>query len=226
MEKEQKQRLADSVVHNFPIPPIFAFYSNDGVHWMIDGKQRTGSWLEFIENGFPFAKGTKPVRVRKKDGDGETVLVEVEGKFFKDLPDSLQEKYLNREVSMIKVSNATNAQIEEMFQRLNGGSAPTKMELIRAKAGSDVMSYINEVSTYPFFARYAFIGNNARNRFVDQEMILQTMLLLERCDSGISSKEVEDFVEVLKKNGIDEEDKKNSKIHLYFCTMPLLNSSK
>ncbi|MGG1514916.1 DUF262 domain-containing protein [Paenibacillus oryzisoli] len=206
-KKRQKQLLADSVVHNFPIPPIFAYYSNDGVDWMIDGKQRTGSWLEFIENEFPFAKGTKPVRIRKNDGSGETELVEIEGKFFKDLPKSLQEKYLNREVSMIKVSNATDSQIEELFQRLNGGSALSRMELIRAKIGEDVRAYLNEVSTYPFFANYAFIGNNARNRFVDQELILQAMLLQKRSDSGISSNEIEGFVETLKRNGISKDDK-------------------
>jgi hypothetical protein len=207
-KKEQKQKLIDSVLHGYPIPPIFSQATEDEMYWMLDGKQRNTAWFEYLDNQFPLPKGIKPVRVRKKDGSGDVEYIEVEGKFFKDLPEVLQERFMNRDIIMMEVSNATDEEIEEMFQRLNNGSALSKMELNRAKSGAEIMTYINQVAAMPFFSKYAFISETSRTRFVDQEMILQTMLLLDGRESGISSREVEDYTQALKKSGIEDETKK------------------
>lgn len=224
-KKEQKAKLIDSVLHGFPIPPIFAHQSEDDLMWMIDGKQRNTAWLEFFEDMVAILKGAKPVRVRKQDGSGEVEYINIEGKFFKDLPEVLQNRFLDREIIMMEVSNATNEEIEEMFQRLNGGSSLTKMELTRAKSGH-VIEFVNELAKLPFFKEYAFISEASRNRFIDQEMILQILMLIDGRESGISSGEIETFTMALKANGgVDEATRKivnGTAAYLYDAFTPMV----
>lgn len=202
----QKTKLIDSILRNFPIPQIFVIASDDGFMWLADGKQRWTTVFAYRNNEFPLAKGTPPVE--HENEDGELVEYDVEGKFFKDLDKPLQEQFVNYEMDIREVRNATPEQIEEMFVRLNNGTPLTKMELTRATLGTAITEQIIEIANKEFFSEMAFLSDNARNRFVDQEMIIQTLMLAMGRDTGISSRDIANFVKPLNESGIPEDTMK------------------
>lgn len=201
-KEAQQQKLIDSILRNFLIPAVVVIESDDGFMWMADGKQRYGSIFKFHDNGFALPKGMAPVEI---EVDGEVVTFDVEGKLYKDLDKAVQNQIKNYEMDIRNVRNASPAQIEELFVRLNNGTPLSKIELVRATIGSENQEKINLLSAYRFFDHMAFISDGSRNRFVDQEMIIQTLMLVMGRETGISSKEINDFKDAVRASGISEE---------------------
>ncbi|MEK5036182.1 DUF262 domain-containing protein [Paenibacillus sp. FSL R7-0302] len=203
----QKSLLVHSILDNYPIPIIYMHDTHDDLLWMIDGKQRvSGAIFEFYDNKLAIDKGTPPVLVENEDGTIE--YVEIEGKFFNQLPINLQQDFLGYDMAIVEIKNITPDQVEELFLRLNGGTPLTKIELTRAKAGERTMAFVEKAHDTVLFGKYSAISVGQRNRFVDQEMILQTLLIMMGRETGISTPEVEEFVVALKVTGIPEEVEK------------------
>lgn len=201
--ERQKSMLIHSILEGYPVPQIFIEASDDDFLWTLDGRQRLTTIFSYHDDDFFLLKDTPPVIV--EDEDGKPMMVEIEGKRFSDLDFDLQQTFLNYTISVVEMKNLTTAQREELFQRLNSGSALTKIELTRAQAGEEIMNFIGELAETRFFGKLTSLSDKQRNRFVDQELILQTLALVMGRETGISTKEINEFVKVLRTDEIDTE---------------------
>lgn len=186
---EQKSNLIHSILYGFPIPPVMAMETDDSFHWFLDGKQRGTTLLQFVNDEFALSKKTDDVIGHK-----------IAGLKFSDLSEDMQDAIYDETITVIKIKGITNDEINEMFIRWNSGTALNKMELTRAIYG-ELIEQVNEVSQYDFFAEDIKLSKSARNRFQDQELILQIAMLIEKGQNdikGFGSKEITEFIKEMK----------------------------
>lgn len=187
---EQKSLFIHTLVYGYPFPTAFAVSTNDGNIWMLDGKQRTTTVLSYVQNEFKLHKNTP-----------ECLGVEIAGMYFKDLPEEFQNEILDSSFDIWELKNLTNAERAEMFYRLNNGSALTKLEVTRSMY-SEFFSEVAELADLPFFTDVISLTNSARNRFVDQELVVQIAMLLDKDYKlkGFGGSHIRDYVLGLKES--------------------------
>lgn len=185
----QKSDLIHSVLYGYYIPPVLVQDSNDGKKWFLDGKQRLTTLMSYIEGSWALSKKTKPVYGHK-----------IAGMKFKDLPLEMQEEILDETITLVRMKNMTEAERDEMFVKQNSGSPLSRMEMTRAMH-SELIESINEIARIPFFKDDIELSRKARNRFVDQEIILQIAMLMEEGKEkikGFGAAHIEEYVLRLK----------------------------
>jgi len=189
----RKSMLIHSILTGFPIPPLYA--TKEGrIYNIIDGKQRLTSVISFIKDEFALDKNIPDV-------DGEKIAE----KTFSQLPEEFQKKILNYEFELHKLEEVTTTELEQLFFRLNNGMPLRPIETTRAILGSRVLRFIEDIAETPFFAEKINLSKKARQRFVDQELILQILLLIHHRNSGFSSKEIREFVKELRQKELRDE---------------------
>jgi len=175
---------------------------------MLDGKQRFGTVLSYLKNEFSLSPNTPSVN-----------NVEIANLRFSELPQDFQDEIKDYSFNIWKFKNISESERDQIFYRLNEGMSLSKMELTRVLASSKIMDFINEISKHEFFQNVIAISDNQRNRFIDQEIILQILsVLINGYTKGFSSKELQEFALKLKENGIPDNIKeviKNTTDYIY-----------
>ena len=119
-----KSYLIDSIIKGYPVPQIFLRQLVDTktrktTREIIDGQQRIRTIIEFVENKFPVLSSHN-----QENG----------GKFYKDLPENIQEKFLEHNFAVEIIKLKEDSRIYEMFARLNTNNmALNNQELRNAK---------------------------------------------------------------------------------------------
>lgn len=186
---EQKSMLIHSILYGYPIPPVMAQETDDDFIWFLDGKQRLTTILGFLNGDFALHKNTPDVLGFK-----------IAGHKFEDLTEDMRDIIYDESISIIKMKYMTDEERDEMFIRWNSGTGLSKIELTRAMH-TELIKQINEISELPFFADDISVTDKARNRFVDQEIILQIAMLLDEGKNnikGFGSTQIKDYVLRLK----------------------------
>jgi hypothetical protein len=185
---QQKSLFIHSLIYGFPFPPAYAQDKGDGILWMLDGKQRLSCVIDFVLNEFRLHKST-PKCFNEAIG----------GKLFKELPEEFREEILSTNFTIYQMVDMTDEERDEMFVRLNRGTPLSKIEQTRAMY-SDLISQIEDISKMEFFTNYVLLSKSAKNRFTDQELIIQTAMLLdnEHTFRGIGSVQIQSYVNELK----------------------------
>ncbi|MGR7944238.1 DUF262 domain-containing protein [Paenibacillus sp. M.A.Huq-81] len=162
----QKSELIESVLLGYPIPPIYAVKSDDNITWVLDGKQRVeGAIIPFMNNEYPLV-GLTPV-----------YEIDVNGMYFKDLPIEFQDILEEERINVYQFEKLSPAQRDKFFRKLNSGTPLTKIELIRSILGEDILTWIGTITAKPFFN---IITENGREKFLDVEMVLQMLAILQK----------------------------------------------
>lgn len=170
----QKSFLIDSILKNFPIPPIFLYRkidSNTGKesYDVIDGKQRLLSIIAFITN---------EISLPDDFGDGAFGDEEMNGKYFEDLKEhkSILWKY---KLSIEYVESNEIDVINSVFDRLNrNGVTLNPQELRKAKYNaSKLYKYILELKEHEFWKK-SLIDGVKSNRLEDDEFISDILFYL------------------------------------------------
>jgi hypothetical protein len=166
--------------------------TDDDNLWFLDGKQRLSTIISYLSGEFALSKKTPPVFEH-----------EIKGAKFADLQEDMQDEILSETLTLIKLKHMTEEEVDNLFVRWNSGSSLSKIELTRAMH-SDLIEQINYISELEFFAEDIALTGKARNRFVDQEIILQIAMLLDEGKDnikGFGSAQISDYVLRLKETG-------------------------
>ncbi|EJW14084.1 DUF262 domain-containing protein [Paenibacillus alvei] len=163
----QKSDLIHTILYGYYVFPVLVQDSNDGKKWFLDGKQRITTLMTYINGEWALSKKTKTVYGHK-----------IATMKFKDLTEEMQDEILDRTITLVRMKNMTEPERDEMFVKQNSGSPLTRIELTRAMH-SELISSINQLSKIPFFKDDVELSKKARDRFVDQEIILQIAMLFE-----------------------------------------------
>lgn len=197
--KTKKGKFIHSLICNFFIPPILFVDTNSDTLYVLDGRQRLNSIFEFYNDQFEIPEDSICF-VDEVTGE----KYDLSNKKYSDLPDVVKDVFISNNIPSYTFKNITEEEIEEMFLRQNDGEPLRKIEYIRAKAGHNIRKFLNKMSDMTFFTNTINVTKTAKNRFTDQQIILQCIAML-RDNFTLNSKSIEDMIGELKEEGISEE---------------------
>jgi len=114
----KSSRLIESVLLEVPIPVIYLSEESDGKYSVIDGQQRLNAFIKFLVNDIRLS--------------GLTILTELNGKRFQDIPKNLQDKFENATIRIIEIRKESDPDVKfEIFERLNTGSVQLNAQELR-----------------------------------------------------------------------------------------------
>lgn len=117
-DNSKSSRLIESVLLEVPIPVIYVSEEADGKYSVIDGQQRLNAFIKFLENNLKLS--------------GLTILTELNGKRFQDIPKNLQDKFENAAIRIIEIRKESNPDVKfEIFERLNTGAVQLNAQELR-----------------------------------------------------------------------------------------------
>ena len=166
--------LIDSILNAYPIPKIFVdTYIKEGStrRVVVDGQQRITAILGFLNKEFSLGK--------PYDGEFQSLT-------FGELPEDVQADFLSYNLDFNEFHNWTEAQIREVYNRVNKYSfSLTKQELRRADFPGDFLSASEKLSVLDFFEEAKIFTPANRRRLADVEYTSELLAVLI---SGIQNK--------------------------------------
>ncbi len=176
--EEKKSFLIDSILRNFPMPPIFLRQNIDidtgkTKYDVIDGKQRLSSIISFIKN---------EISVSSDFENEENETPNLSGAFFTDLdkPEFTEvKKDFWRYGIPIELIDATDSKlIDDIFDRLNRNGEPlTGQELRNAQYhGSALLDAVHRISDNPFWK--PLLAEAGVSRMEDREFLSELLFTL------------------------------------------------
>jgi len=157
---EQMSLFIESIMLNFPLPPIYLNQRTDGNFAIIDGLQRTTALHLFIKDRFALK--------------GLNVLHYLNGKKFSEIPEALQTRIEDKNLNIYILKPSTPMEvIYELFDRINTGGTPLNRQEVRncifiGKA----TDLLKELAASKEFVSATNSGIDAK-RMKDQEAVLR-----------------------------------------------------
>jgi hypothetical protein len=204
----QKSLLIHSLADDFPVPSLYTI-SEEKVYFVLDGKQRLTSIIEFLNDEYPLHEETPSAEVEEE-------TFELAGKLFSELDEIVQDQIQSFMLLNYKLDDTTDEQIEDLFYRLNNGTPLTKQQKAKAKMGTEWANKIKDLVNHPLMQEKASFTKLQLRKADNETAILQTMMLLdpEHSLKSISSNDVFKYTQEFKEDA-DNKDKLVSNIKEY-----------
>lgn len=194
-----KSYLMDTIIRGKPIPKFFIrqklnTLNRKATREVVDGQQRLRTIISYMNDGFTISKTHN-----KKYG----------GVYFSDLSEineSIQTELLNYEVSVDLLTNMTDADVLDIFARLNSYSVPLNtQEKIHAKHFSMFKSLVETTAheLHDFWVGNKVISSSKILRMEDSTLCSELYIAMME---GIQTKKsISKFYEKYEENDIGEE---------------------
>lgn len=125
--KGKKQRLVDSVLRGWHIPPIHVIQvPNSERQEVLDGQQRLAAIRDFMQNSFPINGEQEPQ---------EKAIAELDGLFWDDLSEEIKGRFEDFTIRVLTISDYKPREPGELFYRLNQPTNLTSAEQRNAYFG-------------------------------------------------------------------------------------------
>jgi len=174
--EEKQSYFIDSILRNFPIPPIFLHRKIDPdtgrmTFDVIDGKQRLTAIARFINNEIPAANEYGPAEEPNA----------LDGSYFRDLSteESLEEfraAFWKYDLPVEYIDPTDIGLIEDVFDRLNRNGEPLKGQELRNAQyhSSNLMQAVNVLLDHPFLKERLTVTD--LSRMEDKEFASECLL--------------------------------------------------
>ena len=173
-DEEQINKFYTRILNNQPIPEIIVceqIVDGQKISFLIDGLQRL-SYAELFKNNIrPVkAKGAEFTHIKYKkritDDDGNIKVVEeifdIVGKKYEDLPEFLQKRFDNFNVSVTRFFNCTSEMIDYHIRNYNSHTAMNKVQYGATNASNVTVGNIKSLSQkHSFFKN--IVKTNSKN---------------------------------------------------------------
>lgn len=169
--KGKKQRLVDSVLRGWHIPPIHVIQvPNSERQEVLDGQQRLAAIRDFMQNGFPINGEQEPL---------ERFILELDGKYWDDLSEEVQGKFEDFTIRVLTISDYKPREPGELFYRLNQPTNLTSAEQRNAYFGEarQQVKKLTEFMEHIGFSRELMGFSNSRMAYDD--VLAKFLLTLE-----------------------------------------------
>lgn len=190
---DKRSLLIHTILIDFPIPALY-LNKDKKKYLVLDGKQRLSSIKAFRNGKFKIAEDSPPV-------DG----ISLKGKFYNDLSPELQQRFNDYVFDIILLDEITVEQRDTIFYRFNNGEQLTRFEITKALNYGSSMEKIFDISKYKFFAEKVNLSSVEKSRMLSQELVIQTIMMLNEADPSFDYMSVRKYAEKLKEDGIPEE---------------------
>ena len=165
-----KVMLIDSILKNIPMPKFYLLRHIRGeatFRAVIDGQQRLRSILGFIANEFSLKSPPCEIHLHNK--------------YFQDLEQADREKFINYRIDMYEVTDITDAEVRQMYSRVNKYVKPlNKQELRRADFPGDFLDVSEELASLDNFDDFKIFTPANRRRMADVEFVSELLALMIR----------------------------------------------
>jgi hypothetical protein len=130
--KKQKQKFIDSLLNNFPVPPIYLHKVGRSGRTVIDGKQRLETIREFINGDFFLADDFTLLDRADRIGSAPRA-----GESYGDFTSAWKEQLLSYTIPVIEVSFSDDddawALVRQIFLRLNSGTKVKQTHIAKVR---------------------------------------------------------------------------------------------
>ncbi|RXZ78119.1 DUF262 domain-containing protein [Paenibacillaceae bacterium] len=175
---------------------------------VIDGKQRLTTARDYVKNKFPL---TNVPYIEGVDENGETVFIDVNGYYFKDLPCAFQNRIMSHMIH-IREYEIDEEQKQEFFYRWNNGESLKPSERRKSRMAAPLRSALAEMKASPVIQ--AGLNENDLNRDANGDLVQQAMaLIITNNDTGLGSGVIDKMV---KENMFSDEVIENVKGKILF----------
>lgn len=158
--KEDKIRFIETVLLDLPFPEIYIANdqvnttTGEGTEILVDGQQRTVTLKDYFDGTAPFDEGKLVTR-------------------YSDLKEQTQREFLNYEVAVRHLGDASKDQIIEIFRRINATKyALNDMEVNNAIFAGKLKSLAQEIAESGFFENHRVFRPQQLRRMGDTRYVL------------------------------------------------------
>lgn len=123
---QKKQKLIDSILRGWKIPPIHVIHNKQFIDEVLDGQQRLTAIRDFYDN-IICVDGT----ILPKDSE----IDQLDGMHYRDLPKEWQRRFRQYSIVVIRLTEYKPEEPAELFYRLNQPTALTSAEQRNAYIG-------------------------------------------------------------------------------------------
>ncbi len=182
----QKSMLVYSILNEYPVPSLYLAKYKQGsetTYQAIDGKQRCTSLFEFINGDFVLHAKVPPVEV-----DG--TAYDIAGLSFEELSDECKDALLGFRFTIYCLEDATDEQIEEIFELINNATPLSTIQKSKAKIGTELSKFLNGVLQLSFWQESVNLTVAQMRREDNLLLLLQSALLLNMQISNYDFKSI------------------------------------
>lgn len=169
--KKEISLFIDSVLRLYPIyPALLNKHSDTKILDVVDFKQRFTGLADFVNNKFALSKDLKPINI-----DG--IEYEIAGKKFKNLDEAVQERFNNRDLTVVTMFDATSEEINDIFDRINMGHPLANGHKRSTIQSDETRNIIYSLASHPFFEKVLTKAQYKKN--FDRDTVIQILMLCE-----------------------------------------------
>lgn len=163
---KHKAYLIDTVLRELPIPEVYIQKETDAAgntgHAVVDGQQRLRAFLGFPRGEIELMEEFSPGR---------------EGQRWDDLDDDEKKRYWNYDVATREITGGTDADLRDIFRRLNQYTVRLNAQEIRnARFKGDFIQTATEVANQKFWAAQGIFSANDIRRMLDIEYMAELLV--------------------------------------------------
>lgn len=166
----KRQRLVDSILRDWHVPPIHVVIDNNNRQLVLDGQQRLAAIRDFSNNLFPVDGNIQPI---------DPSIKLIHGLHFNELPEEWRRKFNQFTLRLFRITDYHASEPGELFFRLNQPSALTAAEQRNAffgKAREQVKHLVERMLTDGLNDRF---WNFTNARMAYDDIIARTCYLIE-----------------------------------------------
>lgn len=142
---EQKRRLIDTILRGWKLPKFYfqKTHENPDEFDVVDGQQRLTAIWEFYEG---------ELKLSKEQAE------QFGGADYASLPETLSDTFDDYEIEYDEITNATDEEVKDFFQRLQEGLRLTSSEKLNS-VHSKLRDYCAKTAKHEFFSKTTVISD-------------------------------------------------------------------
>ena len=205
---KMKGNLISDILQQNPIPDIVLaeqVINGFSVIWDLDGKQRCTTVSTFAKNCFKIPKTIRRKEIRyqsaQKDKDGNIIVDDkgfpvmewkefnIAGKYFKNLPEELQDVFMDYCFGAVLYLNCSSEDIVYHIARYNDGRPMNKTQKGIINLGEEYAAEVKQISNHGFFKDCGEYGKNGRINGNIDRVICETIIASNYIDNWKGNQE-------------------------------------
>lgn len=178
-DNESKSLLIASILQKYPVPDIYVQIeeregSSKRVRSILDGKQRITILHSFVNNEFKLT----PVIMDGLSIEGK--VYDLGNYTFDRLDENLKISLLSSTLRFILVEDATDEEIEEMFNRLNNGRPLSLVQRAKSKLGINISKWLRPLFQHEFIMDRTGLSKAQMANEDNLKIIIHLFMILDK----------------------------------------------
>ncbi len=163
----KKQQLIDSILRDWRLPKFYFVRNSEEEYEVVDGQQRLTAIYEFFANELALAPDS---------------ATEFGGPYYKDLKPKYSDAFDDFEIDYDEVEEATEAQLKQFFQRLQGGLPLTSSEKLNS-VHSKLRDFCKNLAKHDFLKNSTVVADT---RFAHFDILSKAAIVeIEGIEAGL-----------------------------------------